>query len=303
MVAWGLDWIPGDVIVLTKHEHPANILPWYSLAKRFGCKVIFLDALQDDQEMIRQLKSLFSANTCKVMAISHVSRNTGYRLPVEQMCQVAREHNVFSLIDGAQSVGNIAVDFNAIGCDAYTFCGHKWLFGPQGTGALFIAKKSMEKIYPIWVGSKSQISYDFYGNVDWKPTMERYEFGTLATSLESGWLEALVMLSEIGYEQIFETIALVTKRLKHTIIQQGLVDVITPMDTALSSGIFVIDLRGEDEVEFSRYAWSNAKVQVSSLPCKSRIRICNHIVNSASDHEKLLQVVESFMTSKKRKSI
>jgi selenocysteine lyase/cysteine desulfurase len=295
LIGWGIRLSPGDRIILTKHEHPANILPWYNLARRFSCEVVFLDALHSDSMLLEQLETVLKAGHCKVISVSHVSRQTGFRLPVRELSAAARSYGVFSLIDGAQSIGNIPVDVREIGCDAYALCGHKWMLGPQGTGALYVRRDAMKKLLPSLIGSKSQMSYDLQGNVEWKPDMDRYEYGTSAVTLFAGWLKAMQLIEELGWDRVFSTIAAKAHSFKHRLRETFGNIVVTPMDQEKSSGIITIRLNKGTGVEFSAYAWERGSIQVSSLEQPDQVRICSHFVNTEDEQEQFFALLHAYL--------
>ena len=296
LVGWGLDFRPGDAIVLSRHEHPANILPWYALAQRKGLKVIFLDGYQDDDQLMYQLEEVLDHHSVRAVALSHVSRNTGYRLPVHKAAEICREREIFFLVDGAQSFGNIPVDIRAIGCDAYSFCGHKWILGPQGTGGLWLSEKSMDRVAPSWVGSKSQVSYDMEGEFLWKPDMKRYEYGTRNFSLFAGWLKALELIGKMGWESYFTGIRETTEQWKRSLAGINPAIVLTPDAWEHSSGIIVLQFAGKDAGKFSDWLWERHRIVCSRMDAGEHMRICNHIANDDEERARLTALVTQFST-------
>ena len=74
----------------------------------------------------------------RLVSISHVDWTTGEILPLEEISALARDRGALTLVDGAQSVGNVPVDIPATGVDMYAFTGHKWVLGPEGMGAFYV---------------------------------------------------------------------------------------------------------------------------------------------------------------------
>ena len=109
-VAMGLEWEQGDVVVLTEHEHPSNRIPWYSVADRWGVKLHILGQQpgvdQGGQALLTELESVLTEHGARVRLVSasHVSRRTGARLPVTEMCTLVKRTvpTAHTLIDGAQ---------------------------------------------------------------------------------------------------------------------------------------------------------------------------------------------------------
>jgi selenocysteine lyase/cysteine desulfurase len=140
-VAQGVALAPGDRILTTDQEHPGGRVNWDFVAKRYGATI---DAVaippgeNDGAAIVERFAKAIDART-RVMSFSHVLTSTGLRMPVAELCALARRAGCISLVDGAQAVGGIAVDVKQLGCDAYATSGHKWLLGPKGTGVLYLS--------------------------------------------------------------------------------------------------------------------------------------------------------------------
>ena len=140
IVAFGLDWKPGDEVIITDAEHPANSVVWIHNRERFGIKVRFLPAYHEPEKLLDRLNGLLNERT-RLVAISHVLSATGRILPVAEIARVAHQNGSLLLVDGAHAVGQMRVDLKELDCDFYTTNGHKWLFGPAGTGLLFVRRE------------------------------------------------------------------------------------------------------------------------------------------------------------------
>ncbi len=137
LVARALPLRKGDEILLTPHEHHANILPWQEAAARTGARIVWC-ALRDDGSLdVEDLLSRIGKRT-KVLAITHVSNVLGTVTPLSRIIPHAKEAGAFVMVDGAQAAAHLKVNVRRLGCDAYACSGHK-LYGPTGTGILYLA--------------------------------------------------------------------------------------------------------------------------------------------------------------------
>ena len=84
-----------------------------------------------------------------MIAVPHILSTFGVVLPVKEICAEARRRNIFTIIDGAQSVGHITVDLQDIGCDAYYSSLHKWLLAPAGNGILYVRQEVVGDIWTV----------------------------------------------------------------------------------------------------------------------------------------------------------
>jgi isopenicillin-N epimerase len=148
-VSSGLQLGAGDEVVVWGDNHPSNLAAWNDKAKRFGFTVVTVPQVNPHpgtDYYVDAFTKAFTART-KVLALTHVSSNSGDLMPVAELCRVAREHGVLSLVDGAQSFGVLDIDLSVMKPDFYTGSMHKWPCGPKETGVLFVNKDVQDRIW------------------------------------------------------------------------------------------------------------------------------------------------------------
>ncbi len=155
----------GDEIILTTLEHHANIVPWHFLRARKGVKLIWVDPDENGQISFDMINTKISSKT-KMVCITHMSNVFGSIIDVKNVCKELKKRGIVSVIDGSQAIVHLEVDVKAIGCDFYTFTGHK-IFGPTGTGVLYVNKKRVSEMVPFLGGgemiknvSKDDVTYN-----------------------------------------------------------------------------------------------------------------------------------------------
>ncbi len=169
---------PGDEVLVTQMEHHANLVPWHLVAEATGARVTFVPLKDDGTLSLDLLPSLLTPRT-KFFAFSHVSNALGTVNPVDEMVRAARERGIPTLIDGAQAVAHLppsAFDVQALGCDFYTFSGHK-LYGPTGIGALY-GKREHLTVMPPYQGGGDMIHEVFVDRSTYAAPPARFEAGT-----------------------------------------------------------------------------------------------------------------------------
>ncbi len=203
VVVRGINWRPGDEIIISDQEHPAVFLPWYNLARQKGVKIRQLPLQPDVGNMMARLEELINART-RMICLSHVTCMTGLKLPVAKIVRLARDSGVLTFFDGAQACGQFSVDLSEIDPDFYTLNGHKWLLGPVGTGALYVKEDRVDELRPSWTGGGAiqPLNYRETDRFTFHSTAKRYEFGTRNWALCQGWKEALDRLEELGWSKI-----------------------------------------------------------------------------------------------------
>ena len=189
----------GDEIVLSVMEHHANIVPWHFLRERMGVFLKWVDVdatgALDPQKVIDAI-----GPKTKLVAITQLSNVLGTVVDVKTICQAAREKGVPVLVDGSQGAVHAPVDLEEIGCDFYPITGHK-LYGPTGSGAIYIRKERMAEMRPFMGGgdmidvvTKDTVTYN-------KPPM-KFEAGTPGIVQTIGMGVAINYLMGIGMDNI-----------------------------------------------------------------------------------------------------
>lgn len=153
-VSSGLQLGSGDEVVVWADNHPSNLKAWTEKAKRFGFTVVTVPIVSPHPGVDGYVALFTKAITprTKVLAISHVSSNSGDLLPAAELCEVARARGVFSLVDGAQTFGVLDVDLGAMQPDFYTGSMHKWPCGPKEKGLFYVNKAVHDRIFPSVYG-------------------------------------------------------------------------------------------------------------------------------------------------------
>ncbi|PTE22375.1 cysteine desulfurase [Cereibacter changlensis JA139] len=190
---------PGDEIVLSIMEHHANIVPWHFLRERQGVVLKWVDVDANGDLDPQAVLDAIGPRT-KLVAVTHMSNVLGSVVDVAAICAGAGEKGVPVLADGSQAAVHMPVDVAAIGCDFYAITGHK-LYGPSGSGAIFIRSERMAEMRPFLGGgdmihevSRDAVSYN-------TPPM-RFEAGTPGIVQQIGMGVALHYMMTLGMDQI-----------------------------------------------------------------------------------------------------
>lgn len=189
----------GDEIVLSIMEHHANIVPWHFLRERQGVVLKWVDCDANGDLDPQAVIDAIGPRT-KLVAITQMSNVLGTVVDVAAICRAAREKGVPVLVDGSQGAVHMPVDVQALGCDFYAITGHK-LYGPSGSGAIFIRRERMEEMRPFLGGGDMirEVSRDVVTYAD--PPM-RFEAGTPSIVAQIGLGVALDWLMDLGMENV-----------------------------------------------------------------------------------------------------
>ncbi len=181
----------GDEVIVGGMEHHSNIVPWQLAGARLR-PIPFSDEGVLDLEAYRQL---FSGHT-RIVAVNHVSNTLGTVNPVREIINIAHEHGVPVLIDGAQAISHLAVDVQALGCDFYCFSGHK-MYGPMGVGVMYGREELLDAM-PPYQGGGEMISEVSFERTTYNQLPFKFEAGTPSVGDVIGLGEAIAFMQEVG---------------------------------------------------------------------------------------------------------
>ena len=189
----------GDEVIISTMEHHSNIVPWQLQAEKKGIMVKVIPMSDDGILDMDAYKALISEKT-KLVSVTHVSNVLGTVNPVKEIVQIAHEHGVPCMIDGAQSAPHMKIDVQEIDCDFYAFSGHK-MYGPTGIGVLYGKEKYLEQMPPYQGGG------DMIGTVTFEKTTYaalpyKFEAGTPDYIATHGLAIAIDYMLNIGMDKI-----------------------------------------------------------------------------------------------------
>ncbi len=191
----------GDEVIISHIEHHANTVPWQVLCEEKGAKLKVIP-VNDDGELIMDEYDRLLTDKTRIVAVNHVSNVLGTINPVKEITAKAHTAGAKVLIDGAQSMPHMKVDVQDIGCDFYTFSGHK-MYAPSGVGGMFGRMEVMETMSPYVTGGDMILQVTLEKTTYAKPPA-RFEAGTPPITQVIGLGAAIDYLDAIGMDRIFE---------------------------------------------------------------------------------------------------
>jgi L-cysteine/cystine lyase len=293
LVLNGLPWSAGDSVVTYNYEHHSVLIPLYHLRERAGVEVRFarLDVDDSPATIVAKFEAAMTDQT-RLLVLSHISYSTGLRLPLEAICAMAQARGAQVLVDGAQTAGQIALDFSATGADYYAFTGHKWLLGPEGAGALFVRRDRLPALRPTAVSIHAAASFDHEGSYTPKTdTPEKFQLTTVNAAIVEGFLEALAIYREVGPAMIERRTRQLGRELARKLAAVPGVTVISPSREENASGLVsfrVSDRRPRDVVD---WLWERRKIVVRAVDYPSVVRASCHYFITEDDLDALVNEV------------
>ncbi len=285
-VGQGLDLKEGDELLNTDQEHGGGFGVWQLLAKRKGC--VYKQATMpvpanDPQEIVEAIFKEVTSKT-RVIAIPHIVSVYGTVMPVKEICQRAREQGIFTVLDGAQCVGQVQVDVKEIGCDAYYSSLHKWLLAPAGSGILYI---NTEKASEIWT---TMASYNWDNQEDHGFRIMQY--GTGNPGLIEGLDAAVDFYNTIGEDRWLGRIKELGDYLRSGLQELQSVTIHSSTHQDMAAGITTYAVAGLTGPELQKTLWEKERLQPRSVG-QELLRHSVHIYNSKEEIDTTLEVIRS----------
>lgn len=189
----------GDEIILSTMEHHSNIVPWQMLRERKGIKIKVIPIDDSGTLDIDAFGAMLTERT-RLVAVTHVSNVLGTVNPVGQITAMAHACGVPVLLDGAQSVPHLGVNVQDIGCDFFTFSGHK-VYGPTGIGILYGREEWFDRL-PPYQGGGEMIAHVSFDHTTYEQLPYKFEAGTPDYVGSHALAKALDYVDHIGMDAI-----------------------------------------------------------------------------------------------------
>lgn len=189
----------GDEVIISTMEHHSNIVPWQLLAARKGIGIKVIPMNDRGELLLDEYEKLFTERT-KLVSVTHVSNVLGTVNPIKRMIEMAHEHGVPVLVDGAQGVPHASVDVQALDADFYAFSGHK-VYGPTGIGVLYGKENWLDRL-PPYQGGGEMIQTVTFEKTTFNELPFKFEAGTPDYIATTALARALDYVTALGMENI-----------------------------------------------------------------------------------------------------
>lgn len=249
----GLSWEAGQEVIVTDQEHPAMLIPLMNAVKRHGLVVHRIAWSHDADRMLEDFLKVLGPKT-RLVAMSHVTTDSGAMLPAAEMTARAHEQGALVLWDGAHSLGQMPVDVHALGCDFYAIVGYKWLMGPYPTAMLYVRRDRLEEIAVTWTGSHATTGATVTlgpDELEWKPGVQRFEYGARVYSWDTAMGVGAACVEKLGIENVLAHSRRLGRRFHDGLAAIPGITIHSP-EPERGTGINCLSLDGMEGIELSR---------------------------------------------------
>ena len=308
-VAWQLafasiDWQENDRILTAEASYASNYLNFLHAQRRYDLDIEVIPSDEYGQVSVDALRQMMATGRrVKLIALTHMPTNGGLLNPAAGVGQIAREWNVLYLLDACQSVGQVPVDVEEIGCDLLSTTGRKWLRGPRGTGFLYVRRERLDYFIPPVIDLRS---------ATWK-SREQYELRNDARRFENwetnyaakvGLGVAIEYALEWGIDNIWQRVVMLGSQLRDKLNQMA--GVTTHDCGQIQGGIVTFSVAGWQATEIQhnlsahQINTSTSSPESTLLDAQSRqlpttVRASLHYYNTEAEIERFCDVLEEIV--------
>ena len=294
LVSNGIDLKAGDEVVVFSDNHPSNNQAWLQKGKRFGFGVTVVEQKNPHPGADYYVDAFSRALTprVKVLAFTHLTNTVGDLFPAKELCAIARDRGVLTLVDGAQTFGLVDVDLRDIDPDFYSGSAHKWPCGARECGVLFINARVHDRIWPA--------SYSAYpGAVGISRRMEAFGQRDEATMI--AFAEALAFQERIGRKAIQHRSWALADRFVEGIRNLAGFRLFTSSDRGRRGPVVTFEPGTLDRAKLVTALYEEHKIAVATGGGAGRagVRVSPHIYNTTDEIDRLLDALHGYVRSER----
>jgi cysteine desulfurase/selenocysteine lyase len=298
MAFYGFPFERGDRILTAVAEYISNYIAYIQVAERTGVEIIPVPSDEYGQVSVDALRRVVDERV-KLIAITHIPTNGGLVNPAAEIGAVAREAGIPYLLDACQSVGQLPVDVDEIGCDVLSATGRKYLRGPRGTGFLYVRSSLLDRLEPPLLDMRAAdwVEPDRY---ELRPDAIRFEEWEQAYAAKAGLATGIDYALGWGLDSIWQRVAALGESLRALL---GDIDGVTVRDLgAVRCGIVTFTVEGVEANELKRRL-SRERINVTASPRSSTlldsrarglpdlVRASVHYYNTDEEIDRLVETV------------
>ncbi len=289
LVAGGIDWKPGDRVLVYEKEFPSNLYPWLNL-KRKGVDVAFIP-FHDGRILVDDVARRMDSRT-RLISISSVQFTNGFAPDLKALGLLCRARNILFCVDAIQSLGLLPMDVQEFNIDFLAADAHKWLIGPEGIGIFYCRKEHAVRMQPPLVGWKSvQNEFAFEGpELQFKADALRFEEGSMNLMGIIGLGGALDLLFEAGIEKIADRVRELGDRIIKEAVSRGF-SPLTPEERNSRGGIITFSGRFDPIGMRDRLREKGIMVNVRA----GGLRVSPHFYNSIEELGRFFTVLDELV--------
>lgn len=191
---FGIPLAEGDQVLISPWDYPSVRAGWLQRQRREGIEVLncAFGLMDSDDDIIAAYVEAMTPRT-RVLQLTHMYHWNGRVLPVKRLCEIARERNIITIVDGAQTFAQMPVSFRELDCDFFVTSLHKWLGAPVGNGMLIVSERHIGRTWPLLAPFDQPVT-----GID---KFDHWNLGTYNSAIQAGIAPAIRLHKTIGAEK------------------------------------------------------------------------------------------------------
>ncbi len=287
-IAQGLDWQPGDNIIINADDYPSNVYPWMALEEK-GVKLKYLKTHELGRIEPENVFELIDSRT-RMAALASCHYVSGYRINIDAIGRELRSQGILFCVDGIQTVGAFPTSVEHV--DFLAADAHKWMLGPCASGILYVKHETQKQLKPIVQGWHNLLCPDFIAQdtLNYKQDSRRYEAGTANLLGIAGHHASLAMLNDLGINNIAKDLLDKRNQLIPELLSRGYHVLNSDGDLDNASGIVTFHKPNNDMSKLvAKLEQARIKVSLRFMRDGSKlIRLSPHFYNTTNELNRLL---------------
>ncbi len=249
---FGLDLKSGDEVLTTTHDYGRMKTTLDQRRRREGIdiKMVPVPTPPDNMEqLVDGFRTAITSKT-KMILMCHQVNITGQIFPVKAICELAREHGIEVVVDGAHSFVQFDFKHPDIDCDYFGTSLHKWLFAPKGTGMLYVRRDKIKKVWPLMAAREEQDN-------------DIRKFEEIGTHPAANFLaigEAIAFHNAIGSKRKEARLRYLKNYWAKRLMEDDKIRLHTSLDPAMSCAIATVEIVGVDTRKLAEYLWDEHRI-------------------------------------------
>lgn len=286
-VIFGLNLEKGDEVIGCTLDYPNMMQAWRQRAARDGIvykQLSFEFPVEDDDAIVAAYREAITPRT-KIIQLTHVVNWVGQIMPVRKICDMAKDHGIQVIVDGAHSFGLLDFRISDLGCDYFGTSLHKFLSAPIGSGMLWIKKEHIPNVWPIFGDSDPK-----------RADIRKFEtLGTRSFAIEQGIGEAINFHEGIGSKRKEERIRFLKDYWAKEALNIPGVFLKTSLLPAYSCAICAVGIEGMDGGKLDAALFNQYKIHTTPIVYReiNCVRVTPHAYTSLKDLDRLLEALNA----------
>ena len=297
MAFYSIPFADGDRILTTTTEYSSNTIAYQQVAEAKGARVDVVPDEADGTLSLDALKAELTKGDVRLVSLNHIPTHNGLVNPAAEVGRLCREHGVLYLLDACQSVGQLAIDVEEIGCDILSATGRKYLRGPRGTGFLYVRREIVRTLVPPFLDLQAA-TWKAPDGFEMRDTAQRFETWERYVAGQIGLGVAADYAADLGMTDIETRVTELAATLRRELAARPGVTVLDK--GARPSGLVTFTVDGHDPAAIKQAARERGVNINVTYPashgydphvCPEAVRASVHYYNTEEELERLLSAL------------